>query len=192
MALRWRGGAWRRRYGIRPASCRAPRRARTSRAAGRHLTFRLRCPRHASCAVEGYARQLAGRKDSLMSSQRSLVLVARARSMRSAPTPSEQQLWAVLRTGAAGVCFKRQVVLGGRFIVDFFAPSVGLVVEVDGGAHDRRRSADARRDVKLRRLGYVVLRLEAEGVMRDIAREVALVVAIVEQLQRSSSGRARC
>jgi very-short-patch-repair endonuclease len=40
-----------------------------------------------------------------------------------------------------------------------------LVVEVDGGWHSRRRRADARRDEKLRRAGYRILRLEAELVL---------------------------
>lgn len=56
---------------------------------------------------------------------------------------------------------------GGRFMVDFFAPEVGLVIDVDGGCHAAKRSADARRDEKLRRLGCRVLRLEAEVVCRQ-------------------------
>jgi very-short-patch-repair endonuclease len=37
-----------------------------------------------------------------------------------------------------------------------------LVIEVDGGYHRARRQADARRDEKLRRGGWRVLRIEAE------------------------------
>ena len=66
---------------------------------------------------------------------RSALLVSRARRMLHAPTPSEEALWQALRVGALGVAFKRQVVLGGRYIADFFAPSAGLIVEVDGGVH---------------------------------------------------------
>lgn len=54
-----------------------------------------------------------------------------------------------------------------RFIADFFAPSVGLIVEVDGGAHRGSRSADHRRDEKLQRLGYRIARLEAALVLRS-------------------------
>ena len=98
---------------------------------------------------------------------RSSLLALRARQMRSAPTASEAALWALIGRGRLGVVFRRQVVLGGSFIVDFCAPSVGLVVEVDGGCHARRRAADARRDEKLRRLGFRVLRLEAELVLKQ-------------------------
>jgi very-short-patch-repair endonuclease len=83
---------------------------------------------------------------------RSALLVIRARRMLHAPTPSEEALWQALRGGVLGVAFKRQVVLGGRYIADFFAPSVGLVVEVDGGVHRSSRAADRRRDERLQRL----------------------------------------
>jgi very-short-patch-repair endonuclease len=67
--------------------------------------------------------------------------------------------------------------LAGSYIVDFCAPSVRLIVEVDGGCHVLRRAADARRDAALGALGYRVLRLDAELVMRDLAAAVALVRA---------------
>ena len=63
--------------------------------------------------------------------------------------------------------FRRQVVIG-RVIVDFVAPRARLIVEVDGGNHSARESADARRDRKLARMGYRVLRLDADLVRRDV------------------------
>jgi very-short-patch-repair endonuclease len=105
---------------------------------------------------------------------RSNLLVTRARQMLHAPTASEEALWQALRGGALGVAFKRQVPLGDRYIADFLAPSVRLVVEVDGGVHRRRRSADRGRDSKLRRLGYRIVRVDAALVQR--APEVALAV----------------
>jgi very-short-patch-repair endonuclease len=56
----------------------------------------------------------------------------------------------------------------GRFIVDFLAPQARLVVEVDGAHHRLRRAADARRDAKLARLGYRVLRLPAQWVLQQL------------------------
>ena len=72
-----------------------------------------------------------------------------------------------LRGRRLGVSFRRQVVLG-RYITDFFAAEVGLVVEVDGGYHRSRRAADARRDEWLRRRGYRVVRVSADAVMRRL------------------------
>jgi very-short-patch-repair endonuclease len=83
-------------------------------------------------------------------------------------------LWNELRGGKLGVWFRRQVRIG-VFIADFLAAGPRLVVEVDGGYHALRRTADARRDRKLACLGYRVLRIEASRVERDIAEAVALV-----------------
>ena len=94
-------------------------------------------------------------------------LALHAHTMRQAPTDSEARLWRALRSSQLGVAFRRQVPLLG-FIADFYAPSARLIVEVDGGYHARRVTADARRDRKLARAGYRVVRLEAELVMRDL------------------------
>jgi very-short-patch-repair endonuclease len=117
-------------------------------------------------------------------SARERILAARAHGLRHAPTLSEAKLWAELSGGKLGVAFRRQVLVGHRFIVDFLAPSLKVVVEVDGCAHEHRRHWDAWRDEKLRRLGYRVLRIEAELVMRKPAAAVALVMAEVERARR--------
>jgi very-short-patch-repair endonuclease len=104
------------------------------------------------------------------------LLAERAYFMRHNLTETEQALWRQLAGGALGVAFKRQVPVD-RYIVDFLAPARKLVVEVDGGVHAVRRTRDARRDLVLRRLGYRVLRIEAELVRTNITEAVALVVA---------------
>lgn len=77
-----------------------------------------------------------------LSSSRSALLEQRARRMRLAPTLSELKLWQALRGGQLGVSLRRQMVVGER-IVDFLAPCVRLVVEVDGRYHEERRRAGA-------------------------------------------------
>ena len=109
------------------------------------------------------------------SSKQSLVEL-HARQMRSALMPSEQKLWSAINGGQLGVWFRRQVPLG-RFIADFVAPAARLVVEVDGGYHARRKSVDARRDSKLARLGYRVLRLESSLVEQRLDVAVARIRA---------------
>ena len=64
-------------------------------------------------------------------------LEQRAGDMRRAPTTTEALLWAELRGSRLGVGFRRQVPID-RYIVDFLAPSVKVVVEVDGGYHAGR------------------------------------------------------
>jgi len=95
---------------------------------------------------------------------------------RAAPTESEARLWSALSGGKLGVAFRRQVVLGGS-IVDFLAPRARLVVEVDGSYHAQRVAADARRDSKLGRLGYRVLRIPAALVMGNSQAAVQRVRA---------------
>ena len=96
---------------------------------------------------------------------------------RRVVTPSEARLWSALSARKLGVQFRREVPLAGRYIVDFCAPSVRLVVEADGSCHAKRRLADARRDAMLGALGYRVLRIEAALVMADLQAAVALVRA---------------
>jgi very-short-patch-repair endonuclease len=110
-------------------------------------------------------------------SARQSLLEARARSMRFNLPASEQRLWNAIRARQLGCAFRRQVPIGRRYIAGFYAPKPKLVVEVDGGWHAARRKADARRDEALRRLGYRVVRLEAELVMRDLRAAVARIAA---------------
>ena len=114
-----------------------------------------------------------------MRSSHSDTLAQFASAMRAAPTATEAILFEALRGGRLGAPFRRQVVVGG-YIVDFLARRQKLVVEVDGGYHARRERADARRDRKLARLGYRVVRLPAELVQHRLAEAVALVRAALE------------
>jgi len=110
--------------------------------------------------------------------QKQQQVVAFARQHRSRPTESEARLWRELRGGALGVVFRRQVVIGG-YIADFAAAAARLVVEVDGGCHAGRRVADARREEKLERAGWRVVRVTAEGVMAGVEAVVAAIAEAV-------------
>jgi very-short-patch-repair endonuclease len=106
---------------------------------------------------------------------RQVLIEQRAHFMRFHPTPSEALLWSQLRGRQLGVQFRRQVVVGTH-IVDFCAPAVRLVVEVDGDAyHAERAAADGRRDAKLAAAGYRVLRLPASLVEHRLEDAVRLV-----------------
>jgi very-short-patch-repair endonuclease len=98
-------------------------------------------------------------------------------------TEAERRLWWYLRRKRmAGVQVYRQKPLG-TYIVDFFAPRVCLVIEVDGGQHfmaDGLR-ADAMRDATLRAMGLQVLRYDnvqvlqhTEAVVDDILRHMIM------------------
>lgn len=102
------------------------------------------------------------------------VTLARAAKMRRQPTEAEKRLWRYL-SGAklSGLKFRRQATIGFR-IVDFFCPSKGLIVEVDGMTHDRE--SDVAIDGRMMaQYGYTTIRVtnddvigNMDGVLRQI------------------------
>jgi very-short-patch-repair endonuclease len=98
----------------------------------------------------------------------------------AAATESEEALWRALRSSQLGVRFRRQVVLLDRFIVDFYAPSHRLVVEVDGKYHARRRVRDARRQRALERAGYRMVRVDAEQVRSDLPAVLETIAVVLK------------
>jgi very-short-patch-repair endonuclease len=81
----------------------------------------------------------------------------RARTLRSGMTDAERKLWLTLRGDQTGVRFRRQLVIGKRYIADFCAPEIGLIIEVDGGQHVDS-ATEAERTSFLESCGYTVLR----------------------------------
>ena len=112
------------------------------------------------------------------------LLAERARFMRHNGTDTERALWRELSGSKLGVAFKRQVPVS-RYIADFMAPSLKLIIEVDGRYHSRRVVADARRTRVLERLGYRVLRLDAEVVLRQLPLAVEAIRNAIQALRVS-------
>ena len=107
------------------------------------------------------------------------LLAERALFMRYNLTEIERVLWWQICGKKLGIAFRRQVPVGGKYIADFIAPAAKLIVEVDDRSHELKRTADARRDRNLGRLGYRVLRLPAELVRGNVKEAVSLIVAAV-------------
>jgi very-short-patch-repair endonuclease len=59
--------------------------------------------------------------------------------------------------------------------------SARLVVEIDGGYHARRVRADARRDEKLRRAGYRVLRIQEQIVTHELPEVLGRIRAVLKE-----------
>jgi lysyl-tRNA synthetase class 2 len=90
-----------------------------------------------------------------------------ARRLRRNQTDAERVLWFRLRDRRlAGWKFKRQVPID-RFIVDFFCADGKLIVELDGGQHDKNREQDADRTKILEAMGYLVLRFWNHDVLQN-------------------------
>jgi len=82
---------------------------------------------------------------------------AKARQLRKDGTTAENRLWYHLRNRQlAGLKFLRQTPIG-PYVADFVCRELALVIELDGGQHDRR-AADDIRTRELNRQGYSVLR----------------------------------
>jgi very-short-patch-repair endonuclease len=105
---------------------------------------------------------------------------ARARRLRRDMTRYERQLWQRLKNGQLGVSFRRQHPVG-PFIVDFAAPAIHLIVELDGGHHGTPDALlrDQQRDALLKDKGFHILRFwnaelyeNAEGIVETIWRAV--------------------
>ncbi|KTE44325.1 hypothetical protein ATE62_03140 [Sphingopyxis sp. HIX] len=87
--------------------------------------------------------------------------------MRREPTEAEKRLWRYL-SGAklSGLKFRRQATIGVR-IVDFFCPSKGLIVEIDGMTHDRE--SDVAMDGRMMaQYGYATIRVTNDDVIRNM------------------------
>ena len=102
-------------------------------------------------------------------------LRARARHMRNNPTEPEKRLWRHLSNGQLhGAKFRRQQVIGWH-IADFLCAGKALIVEVDGITHEYE--TDRRRDAILSRLGYRVVHIANEEVMRNMDGVLTTIAA---------------
>jgi very-short-patch-repair endonuclease len=103
----------------------------------------------------------------------------RAKALRRELTEAEKEIWQRLRSRQAeGYRFRRQVPFG-RFIADFICHEAKLIVEIDGGQHDRSSEQEVWRTRFLESQGYRVLRFwnnevleNPDGVHPVIAQEL--------------------
>jgi len=102
--------------------------------------------------------------------------LALARELRHKPTPAERHAWSLLRNRRLlGLKFRRQHVLHG-FIVDFYCPSLKLVVELDGKPHADTQQVeyDAARTAWLSEAGYRIIRIRNSDLAAARLRELIL------------------
>jgi len=100
-----------------------------------------------------------------------------AQKLRREMTPEEKHLWYQFFK-PQGIKAKRQQIIK-TFIVDFYIPSVRLVVEIDGSQHDEQeaRKRSHERDAALDRLGIYVLRYSNSDInlrFRDVCEDILL------------------
>lgn len=107
----------------------------------------------------------------------------RAKQLRRIMTPAEKKLWRYLRNRKFyGLKFRRQHPIR-YYIADFYCHEIRLVIELDGGIHNRSevKERDENRQAEIERFELHVLRFKNEQVMED-------VVAVMEEMRMFLEG----
>ena len=102
----------------------------------------------------------------------------RARHLRAAPTWTETKLWD--RRRRLPIRIRRQAPIG-PYVADFACLRARLVIEVDGGVHNRTDVAlrDLKRDDWLASEGYCVLRIDSRRIPNDLDAVVAEITQAI-------------
>ncbi|WP_339933175.1 endonuclease domain-containing protein [uncultured Brevundimonas sp.] len=111
--------------------------------------------------------------DCVVSGQRT----AFARNQRQAAGLAERRLWDRLRAGKVdGHRFRRQHPIG-KYFADFACDRLRLILEIDGGVHQRDDVArkDDLRQTELETLGWIVLRFTNEEALTRPDRIIAAI-----------------
>lgn len=107
-----------------------------------------------------------------------------ARDLRSNTTNAENILWSYIRKKQIyNIQFYRQKIIG-NYIVDFFAPSINSVIEVDVGYHNvlEQYYQDQERDIYLNVLGVLVLRFSNQQIEGKIQNAIQIIKTTVLKL----------
>jgi len=111
-----------------------------------------------------------------------------SRQLRTSQTDAEEVLWQrIRRKQILDVQFYRQKPIL-NFIVDFYAPAVGLVIECDGSQHytPRGLSADQCRTNALADLDLLVLRFDNRQIFLELDAVCAQIYDVIESRVKSS------
>jgi very-short-patch-repair endonuclease len=104
-------------------------------------------------------------------------LVPRAKELRKNMTSAEKKLWySYLRQFRFKVLRQRPI---DHFIVDFYCPSLKLVIEIDGNSHftEEGQAYEQERTAQLEGYGLTVIRFTNQQVLQEFQ-------SVCEQLNR--------
>ncbi len=104
-----------------------------------------------------------------------------AQTLRDNLTEAEHRLWQYLRAHRLnGIHFRRQHAIG-PYIVDFCAPRLRLVIELDGSQHLAQQRYDEQRTQYLESRGYRVVRFWNDAVTRDLDTVLKIILEAAEK-----------
>jgi len=116
--------------------------------------------------------------------------LAQTKRFRKQMTQAEIVFWKLARINKVqGLHFRRQQILDG-LIADFFCNQIGLIVEIDGGIHERQKDYDKERERIISQHGFVFLRFANEEVLKkpEIVKE-RLDNTIASLISPSTAGK---
>jgi very-short-patch-repair endonuclease len=105
----------------------------------------------------------------------------RARELRKNMTKAERRLWYDYLRDLSTRFYRQRPI--DNFIVDFYCPSLKLVIEIDGDTHNSQEAKDydLERSQRLEGYGLQVVRFTNEEVLADFE---GVCLRIVAQMQR--------
>jgi very-short-patch-repair endonuclease len=105
-----------------------------------------------------------------------------AKELRREMTPAEKILWKEVKANKLNdLHFRRQQIVHGYF-ADFYCHQHELIVEVDGGIHERQQEYDADREEYLIALGLRIIRFTNDEITKDLK---GVLQKIVDQCKRT-------
>ena len=106
----------------------------------------------------------------------------RRRTLRSKATAAERRLWLRLQRKQLGAKFRRQYSVDA-FVVDFYAPSCKLAIEVDGDSHFSSEGIayDSERTSYLGKFVIAVIRFTNAEIFENLNAAVERIAAAVRQ-----------
>ena len=106
------------------------------------------------------------------------------RALRRTASEAERKLWWSLRDKQLGATFRRPYSVDS-YVIDFYAPSCKLAVEIDGGSHFSPQGVayDRERTTHLAKFGIRVIRFTNAEVFDHLE---AVIEAIAQAIRRDN------
>ena len=115
----------------------------------------------------------------------SKLIFQRAQELRKFPTHEEEIMWGYLSGNKLGIKFRRQHPLS-NYIADFYCHSLKLVVEIDGGIHNKAdvKINDELRQKEIESLGIKVIRFTNYQVLNKPENILEMINKKIKELQK--------
>ncbi|MES3032172.1 MAG: endonuclease domain-containing protein [Patescibacteria group bacterium] len=107
--------------------------------------------------------------------------IIKARYLRKEETQTEKVLWEKIRNNKLGVKFRRQHPLD-VFVIDFYAPSIGIAIELDGSFHRENKEYDRMRTDYLNSKNIKVIRFWNNEIEKDLEEVLNTIRKEIKEL----------